>query len=83
MIVSTFFIGMLWGLIAGGLGGLVFLGIGAIPGAIIAAIVDAAAFPLFTIFHRFLKKSDLIEERHFLPGALGIALTVTAFILGY
>lgn len=82
MILCSPLIGILWGIIAGGLGGLIFFILGAIPGAVIAAMVGAAAFPAFMILHKMLKKGELIEEKHFFPISLGITLTITAFILG-
>ncbi len=82
MLVILPFIGILWGLIAGGAGGLVIFGIGAIFGAIIAAAVGGLSLPVFTIFHRLLKKGDVIERNLFLPISLGVALIVSAYILG-
>ena len=82
MILLMPFVGMLWGIMAGGAGGAIVFLIGAIFGAIIGAMVGAAAIPAFTIFHRLLKKGEMIEFKHFMPLAFGIAFTICAFILG-
>lgn len=82
MILLMPFVGILWGIMAGGAGGaLVFL-IGAFFGAAFGAAVGAAAIPVFAIFHRLLKKGEMIEFKHFLPLAFGITFTICAFILG-
>ena len=76
------FIGILWGILTGAAGGVFVFIIGALFGAIIAGMAGGVAIPTFTIFHRLIKKGDLIEEKHFFPIALGITCTITAFILG-
>jgi len=83
MLFALPFIGILWGILTGGTGGIFIFVIGAFFGAVIAAIVGGLAVPAFTIFHRLLKKGDLIEEKHFFPLALGITSVITAFILGF
>ena len=75
-------LGILWGMIAGGAGGLIIFLIGAFFGALIGGIVGAVALPIFAVFHRVLKRGDVIEYSHFLPLALGITLTICSFILG-
>jgi hypothetical protein len=75
-------LGILWGMIAGGAGGLIIFLIGAFFGAVIGGIVGAVALPVFAAFHRMLKRGDVIEYKHFLPLALGITLTICSFILG-
>lgn len=75
-------IGIVWGTMSGGAGGIIILIFGAIFGALFGAIVGSIALPLFTIFHRILKKGELIEFKHFLPLSLGITFTICAFILG-
>lgn len=82
MILFLPFIGILWGIMAGGSGGIFIFGIGAIFGAIIAAMVGSAAITAFTIFHRVLKRGEMIERSQFLALAFGITLTISAFILG-
>lgn len=82
MLVLLPFIGILWGLIAGGIGGVFIFLIGAIFGAIIAAMVGSAGITTFTIFHRLLKRGEMIERNTFLPLAFGISLAISAFILG-
>lgn len=82
MILIAPFIGILWGIMAGGAGGIFIFVIGAIFGAMIASAVGGLALPIFTIFHRWLKKGDVIEQNQFLPIALGITFTICAFILG-
>ncbi len=66
------FVGVFWGILAGGAGGIIILIIGAFFGAILGAMVGSAALPAFTVFHRLLKKGDMIDRKHFLPLAFGI-----------
>jgi len=82
MIAVSPFIGILWGIIAGGAGGIIIFGIGALFGAVLGAAVGALALPAFAVFHRWLKKGDQIDSRHFLPVAFGITFIISAFILG-
>jgi len=82
MIFFLPFVGFLWGIIAGGAGGLIIFIFGAIFGAIFGSAVGSFALPVFTIFHRLLKKGDQIERSHFLPLAFGITFIISAFILG-
>jgi hypothetical protein len=82
MIFSLPFIGILWGIMAGGAGGIIIFVVGAFFGAVLGAMVGSVALPAFTIFHRLLKKGDQFESQHFLPLAFGIALVISAFILG-
>lgn len=77
------FVGIFWGILAGGAGGLIIFGVGAIVGALLGALVGGVALPLFTIFHRLLKRGDKIERKHFLPLAFGTSLVISAFILGF
>jgi len=83
MIFALPFVGILWGIIAGGAGGIIVFVIGAIFGALLGAAVGAAALPVFTIFHRLLKKGDQIDRRQFLPLAFGVTFIVCAFVLGW
>lgn len=76
------FIGILWGAVSGGAGGLIIFVFGAIIGAFFGAAVGGAALPLFIVLHRWLKKGEMIDRRHFLPVAFGITFTICAFILG-
>lgn len=82
MLATLPFVGIFWGIAAGGAGGTVIFGIGAFFGAVIGGLVGAAALPFFTIFHRLLKRGDKIEIKHFLPLAFGIAFIISAFFLG-
>ena len=82
MIFALPFVGILWGIIAGGAGGIIVFGVGAIFGALLGAAVGAAALPVFSVFHRLLKKGDLIDRRQFLPLAFGVTFIVCAFVLG-
>ena len=75
-------IGILWGMAAGGAGGLFLFLIGALFGAVIGGTVGAVALPAFAVLHRSLKRGDVIELRQFLPLSFGITLTICAFILG-
>ena len=82
MIFSLPFIGLLWGILAGGAGGIIIFVVGAFFGAAFGALVGSVALPAFAIFHRLLKTGDQFDRRHFLPVAFGIALIISAFILG-
>lgn len=82
MIFSLPFIGILWGILAGGAGGIIVFFIGAIFGALFGAMVGGAALPAFALLHRTLKKGDQFDRRHFLPVAFGITFIISAFILG-
>lgn len=82
MLLLLPFVGALWGIMSGGAGGVIIFIIGAVFGAGLGALVGAAALPLFTIFHRLLKKGDLIERNQFLPIAFGITFAICGFILG-
>jgi len=82
MILLMPFVGILWGIMAGGAGGAIVFLFGAFFGAAIGAMVGAAAIPVFAIFHRLLKKGEMIEFKHFLPLAFGIVFTICALILG-
>ena len=82
MLILLPFVGMLWGILSGGAGGIIIFIFGAIFGAGLGAMVGAAALPIFTIFHRLLKSGDMMERRHFLPVAFGVTLTICGFILG-
>jgi len=76
------FVGILWGIMAGGAGGIIIFGVGAFFGALIGSLVGSVALPFFSIFHRLLKRGDKIESNHFLPLAFGIAFIISAFFLG-
>jgi hypothetical protein len=76
----VFVMAMAWGVVTGGLGGALFFGIGAIFGAFIAAPVALVGFPAFAFLHRLLSRGGMIEARHTWPLALGIPLTIAAFI---
>lgn len=76
------FVGILWGILTGGAGGIIVFVIGAIFGAVFGAMVGGAALPIFAIFHRLLKKGEMIDAKHFYPLAFGITFVICAFILG-
>jgi MFS family permease len=82
MILTAPFVGLVWGIIAGGAGGAIIFLIGAIFGAMLGGIVGAAALPAFVGLHRLMKKGDLIEQKHFFPMSFGITFTICSFILG-
>ncbi len=82
MLLILPFLGILWGMMTGGVGGFFIFVFGAIFGALIAAMIGSIALPILTIFHRWLKKGDLIERHQLLPIAFGITFSICAFILG-
>ncbi len=83
MIFLSPFIGIIWGIITGGLGGAIFFIFGGIFGAAIGGMVGAAAMPLFLILHRWLKRDEYFQTKHFLPIAIGITISICSFILGF
>jgi MFS family permease len=76
------FVGILWGILSGGAGGIIIFIVGAVFGALVGASVGMFALPLFTILHRLLKCGDRIEKKHFLPLAFGVTFIISAFMLG-
>ncbi len=82
MLSALPFIGILWGILAGGAGGVIIFVIGAFFGAALGAAVGSVALPAFTVFHRLLKRGDELDRKHFLPIAFGITFIISAFILG-
>jgi hypothetical protein len=82
MVLLLPFVGIIWGMAAGGAGGVIIFLIGAIFGGALGAAVGSVALPAFAILHRLLKKGDRIDRKHFLPLAFGITLTISAFMLG-
>lgn len=83
MILLLPLIGILWGVLSGGAGGIIIFVIGAIFGAMLGALVGSFALTSFAIFHRLLKRGDQIERKHFLPLAFGITFIISAFMLGF
>lgn len=77
----VFVMAVAWSVVMGGLGGLLFFGIGAIFGVFFAGAVALAAFPAFAILHRLLSRGGMIEARHVRPLAFGIPLTIAAMIM--
>ena len=82
MLFALPFIGILWGILAGGAGGVIIFVIGAFFGAALGATVGSVALPAFTVFHRLLRRGDELDRKHFLPIAFGITFIISAFILG-
>jgi len=82
MILMMPLIGLLWGMVSGGAGGVIVFIFGAFFGAILGGIVGSIALPLFTILHRLMKKGENIETKHFLPIAFGVTFVICGFILG-
>lgn len=83
MILAIPFIGLIWGTITGGFGGVFLFIIGAVFGAMIGGFIGSLAVPIFTIFHRIFKRGDKIDSKLFLPIAFGITCVISAVILGY
>jgi hypothetical protein len=70
-----------WAAAAGGAGGALFFGVGAIFGFLGALPVAMLAFALFAPLHRLLARDGMIDARHLAPLAWGINLTISALIL--
>ena len=82
MILTLPFIGLFWGIMAGGASGIIVFVIGAFFGALLGAMVGSFALTAFTVFHRLLKRGDKIDGKHFLPLAIGVTFVISAFFLG-
>ncbi len=82
MMLALPFVGVFWGILTGGAGGVIVLVVGAFLGAVIGAVVGGIALPAFVLFHRLLKRGDFIDRKHFLPLAFGITFVISAFFLG-
>jgi hypothetical protein len=82
MMILLPLIGAAWGGVTGFAGGLIFIGIGAIFGAIFAIPIGALCFTLFAPFHRILARGGMIDARHFWPLASGASLLAAALVLG-
>ena len=63
-------------------GGVFIFIIGGFMGSAVGAVAAGLALPAFATVHRLLARGGLIEMKHFLPLALGIVLTLCAFIIG-
>ena len=82
MMVLLPVIGMMWGAVTGFAGGLIFVGIGAVFGAVFAIPIGALAFTLFGPLHRLLARGGMIDARHFWPLATGSTALAAALVLG-
>jgi len=82
MVLLLPFVGIIWGILAGGASGAFIFVIGAFFGAFLGAMVGSVGISLFAVFHRLLKRGDKMELKHFLPLAFGTSLVISAFILG-
>ncbi len=82
MMLALPLVGVFWGILIGGAGGVIVLVVGAFLGAVIGAAVGGVVLPTFVLFHRLLKRGDLIDRKHFLPLAFGITFVISAFFLG-
>jgi hypothetical protein len=80
-LLASLLLGFLWAVVTGGAGGVLVLGIGAIFGAFVAALVALAGFPAFMLLHRQLSRGGMIEERHLWPLAFGVPSVIAAVIL--
>ena len=75
-------IGALWGIIAGGSGGIFIFVVGLFFGAVLGGAVGMAALPAFALPYYAVRRAGLIDTRHFLPLALGTTLAICSFVLG-
>src|SRR5215204_838160 len=82
MLLTLPLIGLLWGALTGAAGGVIVFVFGAFFGAVLGGIVGSIALPFFTVFHRWLKKGESIELKHFLPVAFGVTFIICGYILG-
>jgi hypothetical protein len=82
MLLTAPFLGAFWGIVTGFFGGLLFFGVGAIVGMILAAPIGAVVFTIFAVLYRIFERGTQIDRRHLLPIIYGISLAAAAFILG-
>jgi hypothetical protein len=82
MLILLPLIGAAWGAVTGAGGGLIFIGFGAIFGALFAIPIGALSFILFASLHRLLMRGGMIDARHFWPLASGATLFAAALVLG-
>jgi hypothetical protein len=82
MLLVAPFLGLLWGALTGGAGGIIVFVFGAFFGAMLGGIVGGIALPVFSVFHRILKRGESIDLKHFLPIAFGVTFVICGFILG-
>lgn len=83
MIVVSVLWALFWSLVTGFSGGAIAFIVGGFAGVLFALPVALAAFPAFAIIHRLIERGGLIERKHLVPVAMGISLTISAFILSY
>ena len=81
LIGLSVFIGALWGIAAGGLGGLFLFLIGSFFGAVIGGLVGAIALPAFLIPYNSVREGEAVALSHFMPIAVGVTATICAAIL--
>ncbi|MBX7055788.1 MAG: hypothetical protein K1X36_12605 [Pyrinomonadaceae bacterium] len=75
-------IGSLWGIVAGGSGGIFIFVFGAFFGAVLGGAVGMIALPAFALPYCAIRRARLIDLRHFLPLALGFTLVICSFVFG-
>lgn len=80
-LMLTVLIGALWGMVAGGFGGLFLFLVGSIFGAIIGGAVGAVALPAFLIPYKVVQQDGSVGLSHFLPMSVGVTTIICAFIL--
>ncbi len=81
MLVVPAMLGILWGIITGGLGGLLFFIIGAVGGVFFGASIGALAFALFTPFHRMFTWDGMIDSRHLGALLFGVIGAIVSLIV--
>jgi hypothetical protein len=75
--------GFAWGAVSGAIGGLFLFIVGAVFAAIAGGMIGAVSLPLLVALYEPMRRGDLIELKHFLPIALGMTLSLCAFVLGF
>lgn len=70
------FAGAVWGIVTGGLGGMLFFLVGGYFGALCALPVGALAFLVFAPLHRQLARGGMIESGHLWPLAFGVTMVI-------
>ena len=75
-------LGLAWGAFSGAIGGVFIFIVGSVFAAIAGGLVGAVALPVLVALKSTVSRGDFVELKHFQPIALGISLTLCAFVLG-
>lgn len=74
-------LGLVWAVVTGAAGGVLFFGVGALGGVVCAVPFGMAGFLLFVPLHRLLARGGMIDARHLWPLACGVTGVLAATVL--